>query len=381
MNTISLKHEEIPSRSFGVFWVLAVCVLIFSTHHCYGQNLGADEEIWETVGKRAAKESISLISKSANKSPQKQDLIVLTNGGYAEVKGGSTQGVLDGLSAVTGASRGRNTLVEIHSAPWIPLWFAVCDKASGNCAYLQLNPSAMDNTPNPAEMPASALFSMRAVEKVDAKHLYEHADECKEKFGQKMFGGNEFRIVTIANAIAQGASTCVVRAFEFHDHFCPGVTSGILMANYLKRDFTPLSGGSYFVHTVDPWCKEDALLVLLNATPGKRAYAVSFPSKADKERRIPEARDAATIVYRENREKKIWEGQVLAFLWPETGCPKTENPFIDKLCADLWYLKHLDKPEKFVKVVKAFELPEGVSPRDWARPGMDPLKELGLLQN
>jgi hypothetical protein len=27
---------------------------------------------------------------------------------------------------------------------------------------------------------------------------------------------------------------------------------------------------------VDPWCKEDALLVLLNATPGKKGYAISY---------------------------------------------------------------------------------------------------------
>lgn len=59
--------------------------------------------------------------------------------------------------------------------------------------------------------------------------------------------------------------------------------------------------------------------------------------------------------------------------WAETSCRKTGSSVIDKLCLDLWYLKHLDSPENFVKVVRAFELPEGMSPRDLARPGVDPL--------
>ena len=95
---------------------------------------------------------------------------------------------------------------------------------------------------------------------------------------------------------------------------------------------------------------------------------------------VASARDAATIVYRKNGDTKKWEGLVLAFRWPETGCRKIKSRFTNKLCADLWYLKNLDRPDDFVKVVKRFELPEGVSPRDWARPGTDPLEKLGLLK-
>ena len=54
---------------------------------------------------------------------------------------------------------------------------------------------------------------------------------------------------------------------------------------------------------------------------------------------------------------------------------------IDKLCADLWFLKQMDTPEKFVKVIKKFELPEGVTPRDWARPGVVPMAKLQLLRD
>jgi formylmethanofuran dehydrogenase subunit E-like metal-binding protein len=59
--------------------------------------------------------------KKAGIVPQKSNMIVLTNAGYAEVNGASTQEALDGLVSVTGASRGWNMLVEIHTSPWTPL--------------------------------------------------------------------------------------------------------------------------------------------------------------------------------------------------------------------------------------------------------------------
>lgn len=52
--------------------------------------------------------------KKAGAVPEKGNLIAMTNAGYAEVNGSSTQGALDGLARVTGASSGRNTLVEIQ---------------------------------------------------------------------------------------------------------------------------------------------------------------------------------------------------------------------------------------------------------------------------
>ena len=38
----------------------------------------------------------------------------------------------------------------------------------------------------------------------------------------KGFGGNEFRIITIANALALNVSHDLIKAFQYHDHLCPG---------------------------------------------------------------------------------------------------------------------------------------------------------------
>ncbi|EMS81340.1 FmdE family protein [Desulfotignum phosphitoxidans] len=349
---------------------------------CFGQpaadgtSSGSVYTRWKAVGQFAADLSLEMI-QNAGKTPDKKDLIVLTNAGYAQMFGMPTQGVLDGLAAVTGASRGKNTLVEIHAAAWDPLWVAVHDPASGWCAYLEMvQPGGSDPQQFPDAM-SPDIFGIRTVERIDADYLYAHAKEFETRMAGRIFGDNAFRVITIANAVASGAPARVVRAFEFHDHYCPGVMSGIFMADYVQAHFPPGRSG-YVVHGIDPWCKEDALMTLLNATPGKKKYAVTYPSEADRARRLPAVETAATIIYRQNDQTGQWEGILLGFDWADTSCPKTGNVIIDKLCIDLWYLERIDSPETFVKVLKTVTLPDGVSPMDWATPGTDPLGKMGL---
>ena len=354
-------------------WLLSlVFLLLGSWSASAGEKADAHYQKWVSVGKGAAKEALKLMAKGGLPHGR-GTLIAMSNAGYAEVNSSSTQPALDGLAQVTGASRGRNTLVEVHSDSQAKLWFAVYDPKTGACAYLQVDENAVSGS-------SAELFSIHTLMRIDADYLFANVPLSTAKFKEKPFAGNEFRIITIANAIARGVSSAAVRAFEFHDHYCPGVSSGILMVSFIKKYF-PHSGSGYFVQAVNPWCKVDAMLVLLNATPGKIGYAVTYPSDADKAKWKPEAKNAATIVYRQNDKTKRWEGRVFGFDWVETSCPKTENGVIDKLCADLWYLDRMDAPEKFVQVIKEFELPEGVTPKDWARPGVDPMANLQLIKD
>ncbi|MGD9158783.1 MAG: FmdE family protein [Desulfobacteraceae bacterium] len=353
---------------------VVIIALILTIHGiCLGSDNTTQYAKWETTGKMAAEKALALIKNAASK-PKKRNLIVLTNAGYSEAGGELTQGALDGLAAVTGVSRGKNTLVEIHSAPWAPLWFAFYDKGSGYCAYLEANAPEKDSQ----KMPSAGMFSISSVERIDADYLYGHADEYKSKFKNKIFNGNEFRILTIANAIAQGAPVYVVRSVEFHDHYCPGVNSGIVMSNYIKKNFPPDDEG-YFIQSVTPWCKEDALQVMLNVTAGKKSYIIYHPSDADLAARKPEFKDVSTIVYRHDKKSNTWQGIALKFVWAGTKFTSTGNQLIDKMRNALWYLDYLDRSEDFVKVVKSFQLPEGVTPKDWARPGIDPLEKIASL--
>ena len=335
---------------------------------------------WQKVGARAALKAVGMMNGNGI-SLRSKKCMAMTNAGYAEIDARSTAGALDGLSRTLGVSRGNHSLIEVHSAPGAALWFAVYDENSGFCAYLQVDPDRVGAMENPRREEKESLFAIKALEQINAEHLYRNAEAYAGKFNNRIFGGNEFRVVTIANAVAAGAPTCAVRSFEFHDHYCPGVTSGILMALYLKAFFPVSSGGSYFIQSVNPWCKEDALLVMLNATPGKKAYTVTYPTAEDIAAWPEWARSASTVAYRKDPGSGTWSGVVLGYEWGDTGCPAYGHSILDKLCTDLWYLERLDKPEQFIKVLYEFELPAGDDPRNYARPGMDPILRLDQLKS
>ncbi len=350
--------------------------------------------VWKALGARVAWESSRLTGHRLGTG----NPIVITNAGYAEIDGHSTEGCMDGLIWRFGVTRGSNTLLEIHSHYDKPLWFFVY-YGSGIGAYLEVNPETISRLMNNAKrlifpqiegdnlrIPASQLFTRTAVENIQAEHLFANAEEYNEKFANKIFGGNEFRIVTIANAVAAGAPAYAIRSFEFHDHYCPGVLSGIIMANYIKEYF-PLKSPDdrYFVLTVKPWCKEDALIVLLNTTPGKKGYAISYPSEEDIAQWKEGAKNAATIIFRQDGATKKWEGRLLGFSFDKANemheFPDYGSSVLNKLYSALWYLDYLDQPELFVSVIKEFELAEGEDPKDWARPGVNPLEKLDMIQD
>jgi formylmethanofuran dehydrogenase subunit E-like metal-binding protein len=375
MKTKTAWREAIDGMMPMAAILLVVLAIICGPETASGGEAASVYGQWKALGASAAENALAAMEK-AGAAPRKGNVIVLTNAGYAEVGGASTQGALDGLTETTGASRGSNTLIEIHSAAWTKLWFALYDKVSGLCSYMEVIDAGTGNAP------ASNPFETVSLERIDFEYLSSHADEYKVKFNNKVFGGNEFRIISIVNAVAKGAPAYAIRAFEFHDHYCPGVTSGIMMAGWLKKHFPPESGSDYFVQAIQPWCKEDALMVLLNTTPGKRSYSVAYPTDADLERLKPEAKDASTVVYRKKKNSENWEGIVLAFEWEaDTQCPETGNGIVDKVCQDLWYLKHIGSPEKYVRSIKTFDLPAGVSPKDWAAPGVDCMAKIGLVRH
>ncbi|MCI5132697.1 MAG: hypothetical protein D3904_14565, partial [Candidatus Electrothrix sp. EH2] len=163
--------------------------------------------------------------------------------------------------------------------------------------------------------------------------------------------------------------------FEFHDHYCPGVTSGILMAQYIEQHFSD----KLFLQSIQPWCKEDALQAILNTTPGKKSYDVLYPSEADLAAWPEWARKASTIVYSYDSAAEKWHGAALQFTWTEDTCPDYGHSVMNKLCKDIQYVDKMDRPEDFVSIVNEFILPKDVGPKQLARPAVDPVKEIDSL--
>jgi formylmethanofuran dehydrogenase subunit E-like metal-binding protein len=356
-----------------------LCILFFAVpicSACASSSKNAEDEyaFWKEVGVQASFKAVRMIWAEASRF-NRHDCLALTNAGYAEIDGRATTGALDGLTRVLRVGRGNHSLVELQSASTSPLWFAVYDKKSGYVAYLEVDPAAV--TEDEIENNTN-LFSTAVAEQVNAEHLYANAAEYAAKFDSKIFNGNEFRVVTVANALSVGVPTTVVRSFELHDHYCPGVTSGILMAEYIKKNLPSEKG--YFVQTIQPWCKEDALIVLLNATPGKRSYSTIYPTDADIASWAQWAQEASTVVYRYDSASDSWKGTALGFDWGEgTSCPDYGHSVMNKLCRDLEFVDQMDSPENFVTEVKNFDLPAGVHPKEYAG-ASSRLQEL-LLEN
>lgn len=325
---------------------------------------------WAAVGKRAAADAWRLLGGKP------ADLLVLTNAGFAVVGGDTTQACLDGLSEVAGCTVGRGNLLAVHSAREKPLWFLFFDKGSGKAVYCEPDPLS----------PSAQPFRRLAVENIGKNQLLSDPGAWDKKVRDKVFGGNEFAIVTIANVVAQGVPFDFVQAALFHDHLCPGVTSGYIIANYLNRHL-PLrsSAERYYIIALPPWCKDDALQVLLNTTPGKSGLAVIPMNDADKDALIPEAKNLAGIYIRWDSKSKTGDGLVLGFDFGKgaalSGIDANKGyPWETRLRQDLWYGSYLNQPDMFVNVIKQFTLTAGEEPADYARPGVNPLVKLGLVR-
>ncbi|WP_419655692.1 hypothetical protein Dvar_47890 [Desulfosarcina variabilis str. Montpellier] len=372
------KKNALTSTTILLTMMLTLMVGLVFSQTVDASYADSDYAYWKSVGRKASLKAVQMLKEQVSWINSK-DLIALSNAGYAEVYSEVTMGALDGLSRTLGVSRGNNSLVEIHSAAGKDLWFAIYHQRSGYCVYLQVDPDALNSGLGYGQGDRQSIFSIAVIEQINAAHLFENAELYAEKFSNSIFGGNEFRIVTICNAVAKDAPAYAVRSFEFHDHYCPGVTGGILMAQYIKGFYPIDNGGSYFVQGVSPSCKEDALMVMLNTTPGKKGYSVTFPTDEDIAAWPEWAQTARNVIYWKETSSSPWIALVLEKLSADTGCPDYGNSVLTKLCSDLWYLDRLDQPEEFITVLKEIELPEGAEPKDYARPGVDPILLLNEL--
>ena len=231
-------HNDCIKRLLFLLLTVASVILLHACGHCLGacrlQSASDPVAGYEALGARAAETALEMLGMTASDvSPGR--LIALSNAGYVEINGQSVFAAQDGLARVTRARRGNNELLEVHSAYNAPLWFAVYDRETGKCAYLEPAAGSDPAACSTDTMTDAPLFKIREMETVNADYLYQHAEAFDEKMKNKLFGGNAFRIIAMANAVDAGAPTRVVKAFEFHDHYCPGVSSGIMMADFIKQ--------------------------------------------------------------------------------------------------------------------------------------------------
>ena len=330
------------------------------------------------------------------------DVLALTDAGFALIADRySTASALDALVLVSGCSKSNGNLVVVHASKWRPLWFAFYRKGSGECVYIEVDSGVLEQY---MEMWMSAsdkssvqesfmslsddeLFSKVSMENIHYSNLLSNPESWHEKMESKVFGGNEFSIMTIAACWDKGMPYELLQAAELHNHICPGLTSGILIMRYLDEVLPIESSSQYYVIlAVPPWCKDDAFQAVYDSTVGKRRMRVMMLSKEQSEQLPP----VAGIYVRWDRSEDRGDAVVLTFDWDKAcsvcGVERSWFKKFDsyewwyaRLKVDLDLLDYLDKPEEFISVVKEFQVNSSSELNALSTAGVNPYVEIGLM--
>ncbi len=286
------------------------------------------------------------------------DMLMMTNIPYIKVAGKTALPFLEKAQEITGCTVGKGNLLFFQRPQSHPLRLMLFGKSSGDAVIISLSDGVLETE----KLNISPDTILNASFWETAKENY--------KIGMDMF-----TLAAIANAWAKGAPYDFLKCTELHNHLCPGLTSGYLMAHFILKQY-PLKNGERYTIVASPvWCKEDAFQVVLDCTPGKRGMVVK-PLSKDQEKKISVA-DPAGFVLIWDSKKKTGMAAALSFDFTKFNalCPK-DTP---KAATILTTVEHLNTPEEFVSVSKEFELDEDTYNR-MTRAGTNPYEVAGLLK-
>ena len=156
--------------------------------------------------------NISMESLSFNAGDS--GILALTDAGYCMIGDYTTEKCTDVIPIETGCSIGKGSLMIIHRAKGSSLWFAFFKNSTKECIYLEANSTLLKEyldreNENPAEkytihkefmeLPTEKIFVKNVKEQIGADRLLNNPEDWQVKMEDKVFGGNEFTIITIAN--------------------------------------------------------------------------------------------------------------------------------------------------------------------------------------
>ena len=294
------------------------------------------------------------------------NILAITNAGYPVIDGQTTDMCLDAVMEVSGCTPGKENLVNILSAPWKPLWFGFFNKNTGEAVYMKANADASG-------------FEIQDKDKIDAKTVLANVETWEP--------GNFSHMLPVANLWAHEKTPPVfMKAVQFHDHLCPGVSSGFLLARYMEKEL-PIedpANQSYKVIACPNWCKDDYFQIAWDCTPGKSGIFVKYLT-ADETSVLTEKYNGtrvAGIFIRWDASSNSGEGQVLGFNFTkaENISDKDTLPsWANRLKEDFVLMDAADSPEEFVSTIKEFSLANNDELVALQGAGVHPLKVLGVI--
>lgn len=332
----------------------------------------ADNAVMEELGSRAARIAMQELDVEKGNT----SLLILTDAGHAIVEGETTQAAIKGLSTESGNSIGDGNLFQVLRAHFKPLWFYFFDKSNGEAVYMQVENEALKSSPEAfAALPDDEVFSKISRAFVDIDYLEEHTDEGNLTFNNKSFNSNEGSLIAISNVWARGGSFDFIQATCFHDHLCPGVTSGLFLAKYVEEKL-PItnSSESYKVISCPNWCKDDLLQMRWDATPGKSGMFAMALTDTEK-KAVP---GVAGIFIRWNATTNKGDALVLAYNSSSVQSGWTGPAWGSKIASSVALMDYTDKPESFVSTIKEFEVDQAALSL-MQNAGIHPLKVAGVL--
>ena len=317
----------------------------------------ADDSIDITGAVQAAMTALGVTSENSG-------LCVLTDAGYVKVDGETTEDCIRTIRDETGCSIGDGNLLTIHRSVDKPLWFVIFDNETKDCVYTIYEDGAFTATKvNIDGVDATTSDGWNAM--------------------KAALGSDAFTIVGIANAWGYGAPYDFLKCSEFHNHLCPGLTSGYMLADYLLEEYPLGDGEKYVVIACPIWCKDDALQVMLDTTIGKRSiFAKNMPAHDE-----DAIENAAGIYIVWNGTLGSGTGHVLSFDFDEarnvsdvTEADFNTYPMASRIKMNWGMMPYLNHPETFVSTLHTFD----VSPYMLNRlelAGVDPYVEIGLVDD
>jgi len=287
-------------------------------------------------------------------------LCVLTDAGYVKVNGFTTESCIETLRKETGCSVGNGNLLMIHRAIDKPLWFVIFENDTKDCVYTVYNNGEFE----------------QVMVNIDGENntISENWNASKEALGSNAFG-----IVTIANAWGYNAPYDFLKCMEFHNHFCPGLTSGYQLANYLVENYPLDEDEKYVVISCPVWCKDDALQIILDTTVGKKGMFVKNMQP------YIDVENTAGIFIIWNSTNNNGTGYVLTYDFDKaknisgiTPDDWKNYPMESRIKMDCELMPYLDQPEEFITTKYTFEVTSDLLIR-MEIAGVDPYLGIGFL--
>lgn len=263
-------------------------------------------------------------------------------------------------------------LLTVQNSRNSPLWFAFFDKFSGNCTYIEVSYE------NESEV------SYQVTENIDFCMLSKSPESraaWNEKVNETVFDGREFAILTISNAWATGELDYeLMQCLELHNHFCPGISSGYVLANWIEENYPLKKGVSYTVFSCPNWCKEDVFVKRWDATPGKGGVWVSSLTDEELEK-IGNSTAGIFVVTDKNTEtmKAVVLGFDFDIVRAECGAKADDPAWVSKYLMDLWLMdKENWDTEGLISVISVVDI-DADTLNEMKQANTNPYIVLGLL--